>query len=94
MRETSAIDLSKLPSPDVVETLDFDSIRDAMIEDLITRDPDFTALLPSDPAYKIIEVAAYRELLLRSRINTASQAVMLAFAQGSNLDHLAALFGG
>ena len=93
MSETSAIDLSKLSSPDVIETLDFDSIRDAMIEDLITRDADFTALVPSDPAYKIIEVAAYRELLLRSRINTASQSVMLAFASGHDLEHLAALFG-
>ena len=93
MSQLSAIDLSKLAPPEVVETLDFEVIREAMLADLCARDPDFTALVPSDPAYKIMEVAAYRELLLRHRINAASRAVMLAFATGRDLDHLAALFG-
>ena len=48
----------------------------------------FTALVESDPAWTILEVAAYRELLLRQRINDASRAVMLAFATGADLEHL------
>ena len=89
----SAIDLARLPSPEVIESLDYNTIFDAMLADLTARDPSFTALVESDPAYKILEVAAYRELLLRSRINDATKSVMLAYATGANLEHLAALFG-
>ncbi len=64
-----------------------------MLEDLKKRDPLFTALTESDPGYKILEVAAYRELLIRARINDAAKAVMLAYAGSENLDNLAALFG-
>lgn len=63
----TAVDLSQLPAPSVVETLDFETILQAMLDDLLARDPDFSALVESDPAYKILEVAAYRELLLRQR---------------------------
>jgi phage-related baseplate assembly protein len=37
-------------------------------------------------------VTAYRELLLRQRVNEAAKAVMLAYAQDEDLEHLAALF--
>lgn len=89
----SAIDLTKLPVPDIVEPLDFETILSEMTADLQSRDPAFNALVESDPAIKILEVAAYRELLLRARINDASRAVMLAYATGNDLDHLAAFFG-
>lgn len=88
----TSIDLSRLPAPNVVEALDYETILAAMIADLIARDPTFTALLESDPAYKILEVAAYRELLLRQRVNDAAKAVMLAFAVGSDLDQIGANF--
>lgn len=87
------IDLSTLPAPKVVESLSLDAIVQAMISDLVSRDPTFTALVESDPAYKILEVAAYRELLLRQRVNEAVQAVMLAYAAGSDLDQIGANFG-
>lgn len=86
----TAVDLSQLPAPDVVEVLDFEQVLDAMIRDLRERDPSFSALVESDPAYKILEVAAYRELLIRQRVNDAALAVMLAYAEGSNLDQIAA----
>jgi phage-related baseplate assembly protein len=38
-------------------------------------------------------VFAYRELLLRARVNDAARSVMLASATGSDLEQLAALFG-
>lgn len=89
----TAVNLSKLPSPDVVETLDFEVVLGEMLAKLRTLDPGFSALVESDPAYAILEVAALREVNLRQRINDAAKAVMLAYATGSDLDQLAALLG-
>jgi phage-related baseplate assembly protein len=89
----TTVNLSALQAPDVVETLDYEAILAAMLADLQARDPVFTALVESDPAYKILEVAAYREVILRQRVNDATKAVMLAFAQGSDLDQIGANFG-
>ncbi len=86
----TAIDLSQLPEPAVVEQLDYEQILAAMLADLQARDPAFTALVESDPAYKVLEVAAYRELLIRRRVNDAALAVMLAYAFGSDLDQIGA----
>jgi len=87
------IDLSELPAPEVIETLDYEAILGAMVADLQARDPTFSALVESDPAYKILEICAYRELILRERVNDAARAVMLATATGTDLDNLAALLG-
>lgn len=87
------IDLSTVPAPNVVEPLSFETILAAMLAYLRTRDPAFTALVESDPAYKILEVAAYRELMIRQRVNDGARAVMLAYATGSDLEQIAALFG-
>lgn len=84
----SVIDLSKLPAPEFVEALSFEGILAAMLSDLTARCPSYTNLLESDPAYKILEVAAYRELLLRHRINEEGRALLVAFATGNDLDHL------
>lgn len=89
------IDLSRIPLPDAVEALDFEIILAAMITDLIGRAPELAGTLAtqSDPLVKDLQVGAYREMLLRARINDAVRAVMLATATGSDLDNLAALFG-
>jgi phage-related baseplate assembly protein len=89
----TAVDLSRLPAPAVVEELSFETILAEMLADLRQRDPGFTATVESDPAYKILEVAAYREVLIRGRVNDAARAVMLAYATGADLDQLAAIFG-
>ena len=86
----SQLDLSELPAPEVVETLDYEAIVAAMLADLRTRDPVFDALVESDPAYKVLQVAAYRELLIRARVNDAARGLMLAFATGGNLDQIGA----
>jgi phage-related baseplate assembly protein len=88
----TAIDLSQLPAPSIVEPLDYETIRTAMLADLVARMPSFSALLESDPVVKLVEVCAYRELLIRQRVNDACRGVMIAKAVGSDLDHLAALF--
>lgn len=88
----SAIDLEKLPPPEVVETLDFEVLLRTLVNDLQRRWPEFSADVTSEPVLKILEVAAYREMLLRARINAAAKSVMLAFAEKSDLEHLASLF--
>lgn len=88
----TAVDLSKLSPPTVVEALSFETIFQQMLADLIARDSTFSALVESDPAYKVLEVCAYREVLLRQRQNDATKAVMLAFASGADLDQIGANF--
>ncbi|WP_300754998.1 baseplate J/gp47 family protein [Janthinobacterium sp.] len=89
-----AIDLSMLPAPSIIEELDFETLLAARRADLVERYPaaaDVIAL-ESEPLNKLLEESAYRELILRQRINEAARGVMLAFARGSDLQHLAALF--
>ena len=86
-------DLASLPTPAVIETLSFETIFAELQTEFQARYPDYSALLASDPAVKLLEVAAYREVLLRNRINAAAKAALLAFATGSDLDHLAAFYG-
>ncbi|WP_353282904.1 baseplate J/gp47 family protein [Wolbachia endosymbiont (group A) of Pogonocherus hispidulus] len=74
------------------ESLNFEEIFARMKEELISRDKSFTALIESDPAMKILEVAAWRELLLRERINEAIKSNVLKFARGEDLDNLAEFY--
>lgn len=96
----SAINLSLLPPPDVVETLSYESILAGHKQRLISLYPaaDQAAIaavltLESEPLTKLLEEMSYAELTLRARVNSASRAVMLASATGADLDNLAALFG-
>lgn len=89
----SAVDLSGLPFPQAVKTLDFEVILAAMKADLVARLPAYTALLESDPGMKILEVCAYRELLVRQDNNESIKAVMLAYAADADLDQIAARYG-
>lgn len=92
---TTPIDLSQLPPPAIVEPLDYESILAALIADLSTRAPELAEALTleSEPARKLLEVAAYLELLIRARINDAARACMLATAAGADLEQLAAWWG-
>ena len=93
------IDLTTLPAPRVVELLSYEAILAAAKADFAERmrphlpNIDDILALESDPVVKLIEAHAYRELLIRARINDAARAHLLAFAAGSDLDQLAALFG-
>lgn len=92
---STVIDLSQLPAPDVIETLDVEVILAEMIADLTAIAPELAEVvsLESTVAAKILQVCAYREVLVRNRCNDAARAVMSAYATGTDLDHLAALFG-
>lgn len=88
------IDLSLLPPPDVVETLEFEALYQEVLG--IFRDHmgnQWTALLESDPVVKLMEVMAYRELLMRARVNAAAKASLLAYAKRTDLDNRAADYG-
>lgn len=89
------IDLSQLPAPAVIEALDFEAIFEEMKAAVIEAEPDLDEVmqLESEPAVKVLQVCAYQVLLTRARVNDAGKAVMIAFATGSDLDHLGALFG-
>ena len=90
MSAFNAINLSRLAPPEIIESLSVEQILKELIAYHEELDPNFTAPLASDPVYKIFEANAYRELLLRQRINEAAQAVLVAYATGTDLDHLAA----
>jgi phage-related baseplate assembly protein len=87
------MNLTELKTPQVIEELSFEEILQQMKERLVAIDQEYTAYLGSDPLMKLMEIAAYRELLLRQRINQAAKANLLAFATGLDLDNLAAFYG-
>lgn len=88
----TAVDLSRLPAPDLIEALDYEQILADVIAAVRILIPDFVAR-ESDPATVVLQTLAYREMLLRQRVNDAARSVMVAHAMGGDLDHLAALFG-
>jgi phage-related baseplate assembly protein len=87
------IDLSLLPAPTLLEPLNAESILQEALSELATHWSDASTLLPSDPAYAVLETFAYREFLLRARVNEAYKQTLLAYATGTNLDQLAGLYG-
>ncbi|MBN5318708.1 baseplate J/gp47 family protein [Serratia marcescens] len=91
------IDLSQLPSPQIIEPLDFETILVDVKAVMIAAFPaDQQAAvaaalsLESEPLNVIAQAMAYRELLLRRRINEGAAACMLSHAEGTDLDNLAA----
>lgn len=92
MSTINRIDLSSLPFPDVLETLDFEAELATCKQELILRDPELSDALnfESEPLVKLLETFAYRFLLKTGQINAKAKALMLAYATKSDLDHLAA----
>lgn len=93
------IDLSALPAPDAIEGLDYEALvaqSKATLLALLADDPDLqaevalTLQVESEPLTKILEVMAYRELIVRGRINDAVRAVLLPTSHGADLDNIAA----
>ena len=82
------VPLDRLPPPAAVAVEDFATLRDGAIADLVKRVPDYDPR-PTDPAVRLIEVAAYLRLLLGGRVNDAVRGTFLATATGPDLDHVA-----
>lgn len=89
----SAIDLDKLPPPNIIEPLSFEQIKNEMLDEYKARYAEAEITLASEPAVKLIEVFAYRELMVRQRVNEGAEAVLLAKATDVELDYLGARFG-
>jgi phage-related baseplate assembly protein len=99
MNNFTAIDLSQLPAPQVVEQIDYEQIlaeRKAYAVSLwpAEEQAEIAARLnmESEPLTKLLEENAYRETVWRQRVNEASVANMLALAKGTDLEQLAANF--
>ncbi|MEY8770312.1 baseplate J/gp47 family protein [Erwinia sp. ACCC 02193] len=93
----ATIDLSQLPAPDVVEALDYETLlneRKATLVSLYPADQQDaiarTLSLESEPVVKLLQENAYREVILRQRVNEAAKAVMVAYALADDLDQLGA----
>lgn len=87
-----AVDFTSLPAPRLVEEIDYQVIKQQMLEDLRLRDPGYTEIYESDPGVKILEVAAFREMILRQRVNDAYVGTLIRYALGGDLDNLAAFY--
>ena len=85
--------LLDLPKPTVIEEIDYETIVNRKVERVKTilaeRGIEWQPS-ESDDLKTMIEADAYDEMLLRARINYAVEQQLLAFATGSNLDHIAA----
>ena len=95
----ATIDLSQLPAPSVVEELDYETLlaeRKATLISLFPQEQQAaiarTLTLESEPIVKLLQENAYREVILRQRVNESAQAVMLAYSTGADLDNIAARY--
>jgi len=89
-----SIDLSRLPFPKVIEEIDFEAIYEqkkaALKAAMLAEGLEEPSFLESDPAMQVLRVAAYDEMILRQDMNDKARDLLLAFSQGTGLDHLGA----
>ncbi|KNA29585.1 baseplate assembly protein [Pantoea ananatis] len=92
----ATVDLSQLPQPLIIEVLDFEVILTEVKAVMLAAFPQeqqasvAAALeLESEPLNVIAQVVAYREMMLRQRINDGAAACMLSHAVSADLDNLA-----
>jgi phage-related baseplate assembly protein len=91
----ATIDLSQLTAPDVIETLDFETLLAERKAALVALYPTAqqatvaaTLELESEPLARLLQENCYREIILRARYNDEARSVMLAYATGTDLDQL------
>lgn len=92
---SEVLDLSLLPKPDAIETLSFEKLVDDRLNDFAARSAQvgapYTATgLETDPIVIDQQVHAFRELLMRARVNNGIRSVLPAFARGADLDNVVA----
>ena len=92
---SAMIDLSTVAAPAVVEPLDFEAVLAQLKAKLLEHLPELASVLEleSEPLVKLMQLMAYREVLLRQRINEAARALLLAYAVGTDLEQLGANYG-
>ncbi|WP_298808355.1 baseplate J/gp47 family protein [uncultured Sphingomonas sp.] len=90
---SSSVDLSRLAAPTIVEQLDYETILVGLIARVQAQLPSFDATVDSDPAVKVLQIAAYEQMMLRADFNDRLQQRLVAYATGSTLDHIGAAIG-
>ena len=86
--------LKNLPYPGVIEELNYDELLKDVKRLFKTYLNDAEiSLLESDNYSALLEALAYRELLLRARINESVKSMLLPFSSGSDLDNIVAIYG-
>jgi phage-related baseplate assembly protein len=104
MSRFNDVDLTQLAAPSLIETISAEAILAEQKAWVLARwaalrvsRPDLppieTLTLETEPITIILEALTYRETLLRALVNDKARAVLLAFATGSDLEHIGALFG-
>lgn len=100
MSNAQIIDMSKLPAPAVVSVPAFETILATLKADMIAAYPQArqaeiasTLQMESEPLTKWLERLAFQLMVERSDRNDSAHAVMLAYAQDSDLDQLGAFYG-
>lgn len=86
----SQIDLSRLPAPEIIESLSFEQLLAEIRADFLRRHPQAaeTIDLESEPVTKLLESAAYFALNKRQQFQEDARSLLLAYASGSTLDHI------
>jgi len=93
MSTFTAVELSKLPVPDLTEQVSFEQSYADLKATLHLLAPEYATLLESDPMSVLLQVCAYREVHLRESFTVRGKGNMLAYAGGGDLDNLGAFFG-
>ncbi|EPJ56348.1 MAG: hypothetical protein OFPI_00150 [Osedax symbiont Rs2] len=88
----NALHLQKLPVPNVLEELDFETTLAVTKAHFLELAPEFSTVInhESEPLVKQLEFIAYTKMLMIQQINNSAKAVMLALASNDDLQHLAA----
>lgn len=86
--------LRDLPPPEIIESLDYEAIlaeRRALVESAFAAAGFDYAVgaLETDPVMIVLQGEAYREVLMRGRVNDGARADLIRYAVGSDLDHKA-----
>jgi len=92
--ESNSSDLSTLPPPDVLQSVDYEAALVEMRNDLVKLAPELAAVLTveSEPITKLLEIMAYWRIHDRQMVNDAVKSNLLSFAGGGDLDQLASFY--
>ena len=83
--------LLKLPMPEVVERVAYEDIvarKVARVKEILAQKGIEYVPNEADDLMTLIELDAYEEMLLRTQLNERIKQQFLAYATGSNLDHI------
>lgn len=84
------IDLSQLPAPKMIEPLSYEAEYQALVD--LWTGKGYNVPLITDPVAKVFEVLATTVMNQKAALNDACKANLLAYATGSDLDQLGAIY--